>query len=286
MRFNKPAKTINNESTSSSSSDADDTFTEKDLIAIDTLKIDNHYRITLTKKVQDVLSSIIKKGDTIAIYKNRNNNDLVFEFQRGKHGTIIDRWLIKRNFATVLEKKGLATIVQTFEPSVQEYVSREISKEDRKKKLLEKNEHQDLMTTATSKKILIVDDDNDVLLTFKTYLYDEGYKVETVNSAEQALKRFSEIKNTSYFDLVIIDIRMPNINGLQLYHLLKAMNPDIQVLFVSALDASEELVSMLPQEESSSHIIRKPVTREEFITKIKYLIRNGNGNGNRSIKIN
>lgn len=69
-------------------------------------------------------------------------------------------------------------------------------------------------------------------------------------------------------------------------NLLKAMNPDIQVLFVSALDASEEIANLLPQVESSSHIIRKPVTREEFITKIKYLIGNGNGNDNRSININ
>ena len=46
---------------------------------------------------------------------------------------------------------------------------------------------------------------------------------------------------------------MPGLNGLQLYYRLKAMNKDIQILFVTALEASEELVSILPGVQLDTH---------------------------------
>ena len=49
-----------------------------------------------------------------------------------------------------------------------------------------------------------------------------------------------------YYDLVITDIRMPGLNGIQLYSKLKVMNPEIKVLFLSALDAVDELLSIFP----------------------------------------
>ena len=55
-----------------------------------------------------------------------------------------------------------------------------------------------------------------------------------------------------------MDVRMPCINGIQLYSKIKIMNPDIKVLFLSALDGSEELLSIFP-EVKPSEIIRKPI---------------------------
>jgi two-component system response regulator ChvI len=51
---------------------------------------------------------------------------------------------------------------------------------------------------------------------------------------------------------------MPGLNGLQLYYRLKAINPNVKVLFVSALDAAEEMVSILPGVKIED-IIQKPV---------------------------
>jgi DNA-binding response OmpR family regulator len=79
------------------------------------------------------------------------------------------------------------------------------------------------------------------------------------------------MNSSSYYNLVVMDIRMPGLNGLQLYYRLMAMNKAIKVLFVSALDAIEELVSVLPS-VSYNNILRKPVEKEYFINKIRSVL--------------
>jgi hypothetical protein len=61
---------------------------------------------------------------------------------------------------------------------------------------------------------------------------------------------------------------MENLNGLQLYQSMKAMNPTTKILFASALDAAKELTCILPDIEFQD-IIKKPVDRENFIKVIK-----------------
>ena len=62
---------------------------------------------------------------------------------------------------------------------------------------------------------------------------------------------------------------MPNLNGLQLYHRLKAINKDVKILFLSALEASEE-IAIFP-ESKYGNVIRKPVSNEYFVEKVKAL---------------
>jgi DNA-binding response OmpR family regulator len=84
------------------------------------------------------------------------------------------------------------------------------------------------------------------------------------------LKRFVKL-NHPYYDLVITDIRMPGLNGLQLYQKMKSMDDSIKVIFVSSLDSVEEMVSIFP-DLHFNNIIRKPVTQEEFLDKVKAAI--------------
>jgi DNA-binding response OmpR family regulator len=65
---------------------------------------------------------------------------------------------------------------------------------------------------------------------------------------------------------------MPGINGLQLYYKLKAINMTIKIIFVSAIDAADELISMLPDVRVDHDIIRKPVDRENLVNKIKAVL--------------
>jgi CheY-like chemotaxis protein/predicted transcriptional regulator len=114
--------------------------------------------------------------------------------------------------------------------------------------------------------IMIVDDESDVLLTYESFLSYAGFNVSTFADSYEALKDFDS--NPRLYDLVILDIRMENLNGLQLYQSMKAMNPSSKILFASALDAAKELTSILPDIESQD-IIKKPVDRENFIKVIK-----------------
>ncbi len=114
--------------------------------------------------------------------------------------------------------------------------------------------------------VMVVDDDPDVALTYESFLTSSGYKASVFSGAYDALRDFAS--GHSHYDLVVLDIRMPDMNGLQLYQSLKAMNLACKVVFVSALDAAEELVSILPG-VSSQDIIRKPVGKERFIRAVR-----------------
>ena len=61
---------------------------------------------------------------------------------------------------------------------------------------------------------------------------------------------------------------MPGINGLELYTRLKSINRDVKILFVSALDAVPELLSILP-ELRQDNVLRKPIAVEGFINAVK-----------------
>ena len=114
--------------------------------------------------------------------------------------------------------------------------------------------------------IMIVDDESDVLLTYESFLSYAGFNVSTFADSYEALRDFAS--NPRLYDLVVLDIRMENLNGLQLYQSMKAMNPSSKILFASALDAAKELTSILPDIEFQD-IIKKPVDRENFIKVIK-----------------
>lgn len=120
--------------------------------------------------------------------------------------------------------------------------------------------HQVLNST-----IMIVDDEPDVLLTYESFLSYTGFKVRTFDDSYQALKDFASDPNL--YDLVILDIRMENMNGLQLYQSLKAMNPSSKIIFVSALDAAKELTSIF-SDIGPGDVIKKPVEKENFIQAV------------------
>lgn len=115
--------------------------------------------------------------------------------------------------------------------------------------------------------IMLVDDEPDVLLVYKSFLSSEGYNVESFTDAQEALAYFAKF-SYDYYDLVIMDIRMPNINGFQLYQRLKAINRDIKILFVSALEIAEELSTLLP-EITNTDILRKPVNKEHLLAIVQ-----------------
>jgi two-component system response regulator ChvI len=125
-----------------------------------------------------------------------------------------------------------------------------------------------------SANIMVVDDELDILHTYKYILSAEGYNVEAFTDPHDALMHFVQLPDpSSYYQLVLLDIRMPRLNGLQLFYKIKTLSPKIKVMFCSALDVAEEVVSILPGMKYDD-IIKKPVQREYFISKINSALNN------------
>jgi len=118
--------------------------------------------------------------------------------------------------------------------------------------------------------LMVVEDEPDVLLTLKSILVSEGYNVDTFTDSFEALKHFVKL-GRPYYDLVILDIRMPGMNGIQLYQKLGRIDEELRIIFVTALDAAEELVSILPNLEPS-YIIKKPISAQNFINIINKVV--------------
>jgi CheY-like chemotaxis protein len=114
--------------------------------------------------------------------------------------------------------------------------------------------------------LMLVEDEPDVLMAFKSILRSQGYNVDAFTNSYDALRHFIEL-NRPYYHLVIADIRMRGMNGIQLYQRLKSIDNDVRIVFVTALDAAEELVSILPNLRSSQ-IVRKPISKEDFMNVI------------------
>ncbi|MGC2571906.1 MAG: response regulator [Candidatus Nitrosopolaris sp.] len=106
---------------------------------------------------------------------------------------------------------------------------------------------------------------------FPGRLASEGYNVEAFVDPTEAFTQFV-IVNPFHYNLAILDIRMPGLNGLQLYYRLKAINRNIKILFVSALDAVPELISIMPDVKTTNDIIKKPVALDDFIKTVKTVL--------------
>jgi CheY-like chemotaxis protein/predicted transcriptional regulator len=119
---------------------------------------------------------------------------------------------------------------------------------------------------SKKKTIMIVDDEEDIAQTYASFLSSVGYDARTFIDSSSALHEY--LSNPFRYDLLVLDIRMQGINGLQLYQCVKAINPECKAIFVSALDAVREVISILPGTKPRD-IIRKPVSKEQFVTVVK-----------------
>jgi DNA-binding NtrC family response regulator len=123
--------------------------------------------------------------------------------------------------------------------------------------------------TSKSKKkktIMIVDDEEDTALVYEHFLSSVGYSARTFTDGRSALCEY--VSDPFHYDLLILDIRMKGINGLQLYQRMKTINPECKAIFVSCLEVPGEVAGILPGTRSQD-IIQKPVSQKQFVTAVK-----------------
>jgi CheY-like chemotaxis protein len=121
-------------------------------------------------------------------------------------------------------------------------------------------------------RILIVDDEKDVGTTLKMILENYGFDIDSFTDPAVALEQFKP----SLYDLTILDIKMPNPNGFELYDQLKSRDPSIKTLFLTALSSVESYNTESSNTEKSKvypmvgkrHFVKKPVSSEELLEQV------------------
>jgi two-component system, OmpR family, response regulator ChvI len=118
-------------------------------------------------------------------------------------------------------------------------------------------------------RILLVDDEPDITSTFEMILQMNGFEVDTYNDPLLALSNF---KPNSYGS-ALLDIRMPKMNGFELYKKIKDIDNKIEVCFITAFeDYREEFKESFPQLEEAKYFIRKPKAIEDLVRHVATIL--------------
>jgi CheY-like chemotaxis protein len=122
-----------------------------------------------------------------------------------------------------------------------------------------------------NKKIMIVDDEPDICVTLREVLESNEFEVTTFVDPTLALENFK----SSLYDLLILDIKMPVMNGFQLYAQIKKIDLNVKVLFLTALTDLQEYDvfkrEVFPK-EGQRHFVQKPIENEQILEKVNAII--------------
>jgi DNA-binding response OmpR family regulator len=116
-----------------------------------------------------------------------------------------------------------------------------------------------------SKVVLIVDDDPDMTSIFSLGLRDEGFEVYTYNDPLEVLSQF----RPNFYDLLLVDISMPKMNGIDLSRQLLELDPNVKICFITAGEANIEVLRELYPTRDIGCFIRKPVTIDQLVRRVK-----------------
>ena len=126
------------------------------------------------------------------------------------------------------------------------------------------------MNNNNNNRILIVDDEPDLTKVSTLALEYHGFKVDTFNDPQEALSKF---KPSSY-DLIILDIKMPKMDGFELYHEIKKKDNNAKVCFLTASELYyEEFRNTEYRALDRNLFIRKPIDNEDLVKEINKMIK-------------
>jgi DNA-binding response OmpR family regulator len=120
------------------------------------------------------------------------------------------------------------------------------------------------------KRILIIDDDQDIATTLQMNLEHNGFKADSYTDPVAAYENFTD----GQYDLVLLDIKMPKVDGFMLYQKIRKKDSRIKICFLTATEFyNEEIrkeygVCDFEQE----HILRKPIQIKDLVLEIKKIV--------------
>ena len=128
--------------------------------------------------------------------------------------------------------------------------------------------HQTNVQLEIGKRILVVDDEADVCFVLEKVLGENGFVVDSYEDPFLALERF----RAHLYNLVILDIKMPELNGFELYREIRRLDKKVKICFLTAGEmyygAYSDIFSSLP----ANHFIRKPIDNEGLVERINDII--------------
>ncbi|HVN96931.1 MAG TPA: response regulator transcription factor [Syntrophorhabdaceae bacterium] len=116
-------------------------------------------------------------------------------------------------------------------------------------------------------KVLLVEDESKVANFISRGLEEEGYSVDTASDGRMGL----ELINGSAYDIVLLDLMIPEIDGLEVLKRIRANGIDTPVLIITAKDSKEDVIKGL--DTGSDDYLTKPFSFEELLARIRALLR-------------
>ncbi|MGD9534370.1 MAG: response regulator [Candidatus Nitrosocosmicus sp.] len=118
------------------------------------------------------------------------------------------------------------------------------------------------------KRIMIVDDEEEVLFIFKNLLQKNGFLVDTFTEPLKAIKQYKD----SLYQLVLVDIRMPKMNGFEFAQEIKSKDKHAKICFITAFEGYyNSLVDSFPNLDFKC-FIKKPILGNELVEKIRIVL--------------
>lgn len=127
-----------------------------------------------------------------------------------------------------------------------------------------------LLVNKTSMRILVVDDEPDINTTLEKALEQNGFKVDSYECPLMALENFTPY----YYDLAILDIKMPEMNGFSFYREIKKLDKNLRICFLTAGEMYYGVYSDIFSSLPANYFIRKPIGNEDLIKRIDEIINN------------
>src|SRR5215217_6696658 len=121
-----------------------------------------------------------------------------------------------------------------------------------------------------NKRILLVDDEPDVTYTLEIVLEDNGFRVDSYTDPTLALSNFKP----GLYDLLLLDIRMPKMNGFDLYQKMTEMDSNVKICFLTASELFYEeyrRLDGLPRVDKE-YFIQKPFRTKEMIRQLNEIL--------------
>src|SRR5919198_6003721 len=133
-------------------------------------------------------------------------------------------------------------------------------------------EEEKLYGQKSNKRILVVDDDPDTCIVYQIVLEDAGYECKSYTDPVKALKEF----RPNYYDLILLDIKMPVLNGFELCKKIRECDKAVQIIFITASEGYYEQLrtQSYPELDDDTNLkyVQKPIANDDLVRLVYTLI--------------